>query len=39
MNIRLAMVFCVNQNVILIDNDKDVKLLGKNFIDIMLEAS
>ena len=35
----LARVLGINQNVIWIDNDKNVQFLGKNFVNVTLGAS
>ena len=34
----LTQIFNIDKNVILINNDKDVKLFGQDLIDITLEA-
>ena len=35
----LARVLDIDQNVIQVDNDKDVQFLGKDFVNVTLEAS
>ena len=34
----LTWILGVNQDVLLVDDDKDVKLLGQDFIDVALEG-
>ena len=37
-NVALAFIFDINQNVIQVDNYKNVKFFGQDLIDITLEA-
>lgn len=39
LNMWLAKVFDIDQNIVQIYNDKDIKLLYKNLIDIVLKVS
>ena len=36
--VTLVLILAINEDVIQVNNDKDIEFLGQNFIDIALEA-
>ena len=38
LHVALAWIFNVNQDVIQVDNDKNIEFFGQNFVDVPLEA-
>ena len=38
-NISLTLIFNINKHIILVKNEKDIKLFGQDLIDIILKTS